>query len=119
MNRLQPVLAWTIALLATLAVCYSLYLSLENPVRADLAMLHYSGYLMQEKGFLLYRDILEINFPSPFLLHQWLGSLIGYEAFPLRILDILSIGLLALLTWCILRPLSPISAVLAMTLFVP
>lgn len=118
MIQLHRIAAWTLALLATLVVLYVLYLSLDNPIRADLAMLHYSGYLMQEKGFLLYRDILEINFPAPFLFHQWLGSLIGYEAFPLRLLDMLSIALLALLSWRILHPLSPAGGVLAPALFV-
>ena len=118
MNQLHRIAAWTLALLVTAAACYLLYLSLDNPVRADLAMLHYSGYLMQEKGFLLYRDILEINFPAPFLLHQWLGSFIGYEALPLRLLDFASIALMAFLSWRILKPLSPASAVLAPALFV-
>jgi hypothetical protein len=118
MTRFIKALSWIITLLAATAALYTLYLSIDNPIRADLAMLHYSGYLMQEKHFLLYRDILEINFPAPFLLHQWLGSLLGYEALPLRWLDFVSIGLLAWLSWRILQPFSTVSAVIAPVLFV-
>ncbi len=117
MSHAHKLLSWTIALLISAAVLGILFVSLDNPVRADLAMLHYSGFLMQEKGFLLYRDILEINFPTPFLLHQWLGAILGYEALPLRWLDVLSMGLMAALSWHILKPLSPASAVIAPGLF--
>lgn len=69
-------------------------LSLDNPIRADLAMLHYSGWLMAEKHALLYRDILEINFPAPYLLHQGLNHLLGHSAGALHGLDIVTMLLL-------------------------
>lgn len=117
---LQKLLA-TLPWLATIAiVCVAgtlLYLSLNHPINADLAMLHYSGWLMNEKDFVLYRDIFEINFPAPFLLHQLLGKLVGYDAPALRAVDIFAFGLLGFISWKILQPVSRTSAVAAPCLF--
>lgn len=81
-------------------------LSLDNPIRADLAMLHYSGWLMAEKHALLYRDILEINFPAPYLLHQGLNHWLGHSAGALHGLDTVTMLLLCGMSVGILQALS-------------
>ncbi|HQQ63468.1 MAG TPA: hypothetical protein PLF22_07835 [Pseudomonadales bacterium] len=116
-QQLLHALPWlAVAAIAGVA-CTLLYLSLNHPINADLAMLHYSGWLMNEKDFVLYRDIFEINFPAPFLLHQLLGKLVGYDAAALRAVDLFAFGLLGFVSWKILQPVSRASAMAAPCLF--
>lgn len=49
MKSAHQTAAWLCALTLSGVACIVLWQSLGNPIRADLAMLHYSGFLMQEK----------------------------------------------------------------------
>jgi hypothetical protein len=117
LGRTHSYLAWAIASTAFLSAIATFVLSLNQPVAADLAMLHYSAWLINEKSFVLYQDIFEINFPAPFLLHSLLGQGIGYEALPLRFADFALLLLLGIVSWKILSPLSRPAALLAPSLF--
>ena len=64
--KVTHIAAWICAALAALAVFICLWLARYQPIEMDLAMLHYSAYLINEKHFLLYRDIFENNLPGPF-----------------------------------------------------
>lgn len=117
MLKVTHIAAWICAALAALAVFICLWLARYQPIEMDLAMLHYSAYLINEKHFLLYRDIFENNLPGPFFLHAMIGKVFGYGAQPIRFLDACVLAALAFCSWKILAPLSKPSAVLAPALF--
>jgi hypothetical protein len=118
MNRVQQSATWLLAVLLLIAAVATFALSLNHPITADLAMLHYSAWLINEKHFALYRDIFEVNFPGPFLFHSLLGQLLGYEALPLRFVDFSLLALLGLVSWKILSPISRPAALAAPCLFI-
>ena len=117
MKTLRTAVAWGCVFAVASMAVWLITLSLSNPIRADLAMLHYSGWLMAEKNALLYRDILEINFPAPYLLHQGLNELLGRSAGALHWLDIATMVTLFAISVRILYPLSRSAAFAAPALF--
>jgi hypothetical protein len=117
-NRIHSYVTWLLAILLLAAAAVTFALSLNHPVSADLAMLHYSAWLINEKSFVLYRDIFELNFPAPFIFHSLLGKWIGYEALPLRFVDLVLLMSLSLISWKILAPISRPSTVAATGLFI-
>lgn len=108
---------WLLASLLALAAGTSFYFSLNHPITADLAMLHYSAWLINEKHFVLYRDIFDINFPAPYLFHSLLGKILGYEALPLRWVDFSLMAALGWASWKILSPLSKPAAIFGFSIF--
>lgn len=116
-SRIHSHLTWLLAILLSIATTATFVLSLNHPISADLAMLHYSAWLINEKSFVLYRDIFEINLPAPFLFHSLLGQWLGYEALPLRFVDLTLLLLLGLISWKILRPISRPAALIASSMF--
>lgn len=117
LDRTSRLAAWLGALLSTCAVLACLWLTRYQPIEMDLAMMQYSAYLINEKNFLLYRDIFENNFPGPFFFHAMIGNTLGYGALPIRFLDAAILLGLAVCSWKILAPLSRVSAVFAPALF--
>lgn len=117
MKSLHTVITGVCATAIMACVIWLVWLSLDNPIRADLSMLHYSGWLMAEKHALLYRDILEINFPAPYLLHQGLNGLLGHSAGALHWVDIATMATLFAISARILYPLSRPAAFAAPALF--
>jgi len=109
--------AWMVAVVAACATFWALWLSRYQPIEWDLAMMHYSAFLINEKGFILYRDIFENNLPGAFLFHVILGKTVGYDAFPLRIVDFCILAGLAVTTWKIVNPISKPGAILASCIF--
>jgi hypothetical protein len=119
-NPLRTMLAavpWIASVVLACIACTLFYFALNHPISADLGMLHYSAWLMNEQHAVLYRDIFEINFPVPFLFHQFLGKVIGYDAGALRAVDLILFGTLSYISWKILKPVSRASAVAAPGLF--
>lgn len=117
MKRVAFLASWLVAAALLLAVAAVFVLSLNHPVNADLAMLHYSAWLINERGFVVYRDIFELNFPAPFLFHSLLGQLVGYEPLPLRVVDLVLLLVLAAASWTIVAPLSRAAASAGFALF--
>ncbi len=117
-NRIHCYIAWSLVAVALAAAIATFALSLNHPISADLAMLHYSAWLINEKSFVLYRDIFDVNFPATFLFHSGLGHLLGYEALPLRFVDLCLVLLLGAASWKILSPISRSAAVLAPCVFI-
>lgn len=111
-------LCWAVAACAGLMTLNTLWLSRHIPIEWDLAMLHYCAYLINEKGFVLYRDIFENNLPGVFLFHSLLGKIVGYDAFPLRLIDFGILGILGYFTWRIVEPFSRPGACIAICLFI-
>ena len=67
-NRMHCYIAWSLVVVALAAAIATFVLSLNHPISADLAMLHYSAWLINEKSFVLYRDIFEYQVQF-FLIH--------------------------------------------------
>lgn len=109
--------AWLATLVACGLALSVVWLARYQPIEMDLAMLHYSAFLINEKNLLLYRDIFENNLPGPFLFHALIGQAFGYGPLPVRVLDTLIIAVLAFFAWQILRPVSRTAAILAPALF--
>jgi len=108
---------WLLAITLLLAAGTTFFFSLNHPITADLAMLHYSAWLINEKNFVLYRDIFDINFPAPYLFHSLLGNWLGYEALPLRWIDFVLMALLGWASWKIVSQLSKPAAITGFSLF--
>ncbi len=117
MSKITYIAAWICAALAASAALTCLWLARYQPIEMDLAMLHYSAYLINEKHFLLYRDIFENNLPGPFFFHAMIGKLFGYSALPVRLLDACILATITFCSWKILAPISKTSAVFAPALF--
>ncbi len=110
-------LAWLAAIAACALALTTLWFSRHQPILMDLAMMHYSAFLINEKHLLLYRDIFENNFPGPFFFHALIGKVFGYSAHPVRFLDACILFTIGGLSWIILQPISRASALLAPSLF--
>lgn len=117
MPKITHIAAWLCATLAACATLVCLWLARYQPIDMDLAMLHYSAYLINEKQFLLYRDIFENNLPGPFFLHAMIGKVFGYGALPIRFLDAAVLAALAFCSWKIIAPISKPGAIFAPMLF--
>ncbi len=117
MMQLSRRAAWLLASALLLTSIILFGFSWNHPISADLAMLHYSAWLINEQHFVLYRDIFDINFPAPYLLHSLLGELLGYESLPLRIVDLFLMITLGWASWKILAPLSKPAAITGFSLF--
>lgn len=111
-------LAWLLVAIACSMTLWTAWLSRYQPIEWDLAMLHYAAFLINEKGFILYKDIFENNLPGVFLFHSLLGYTLGYDALPLRIFDFAVLGSIGLLSWYILAPLTKPGAVLGACVFI-
>ncbi len=116
-NSLLPLAAWLIATAMAVTALNIFWLSRYQPIEWDLAMMHYIAFLINEKGFILYRDIFENNFPGAFMFQAMLAKFVGYEALPLRVVDFLILSSLAVLAWLLLAPLSKPAAILAPSFF--
>ena len=92
------------ALLCLLLVCYG-WLMYQWPMMREAHYLHYIGYLINEHGFVPYRDILETSWFGTFLFHMLVGNVFGYTAAAFRLADLVFLALLLLLTWRILARL--------------
>lgn len=98
------VLLLLITMLSALLVSYE-YLMLQWPMLREAHFLHYIGYLINEHGFVPYRDVLDTSWFGTFLFHMAIGKIFGYTSFDFRLADIASLCLLLVITWKILRTL--------------
>jgi hypothetical protein len=110
-------MAWSAALAVAVLALVTFWGSRYQPIEWDLGMMHYIAWLVNEKGFILYRDIFENNFPGAFLFQCLLGKLFGYEALPLRIVDFFMLLGIGFFSWKILAPISRPAALFCPALF--
>ena len=103
---IKLLLAVIAAGLALLVALY-LWLMLQWPMMREGHYLHYIGYLINEHHFAPYRDIFETSWFGTFLFHVWVGKIFGYSALAFRTADVVWLTLLLVMTWQILRRLSP------------
>lgn len=103
-------------LLAALLIVQAAF-SLQWPIAHDEAPLFYEAFLMQTEGRIPYRDIFDFQMPGSYLAYYLLGSLSSFNAFRIRILDILLLAGLIFITYRVMRRFGKTSAFAAGILF--
>lgn len=105
--------------LAFLAIVFlvRLVLSLGWPLEYDTSFMHYVGYLINEHGFVPYRDIFEVNMPGTYLFHMAIGKMFGYSDFAFRMVDFAWLTATFTVTWFVMRPFGRITALASCLLF--
>ncbi|XCN72164.1 MAG: glycosyltransferase family 39 protein [Candidatus Electrothrix aestuarii] len=105
--------------LALLAVIFlvEFVLSFGWRVRGDSIFIHYLACLINEHGFVPYRDLFEINMPGTYLFHIAIGKLFGYSDYALRMVNVAWLAATLLVTWFIMKPFGRVTALAACLLF--
>lgn len=91
--------------------------SLDWPLGYDTSFMHYVAYLINEHGFVPYRDIFEVNMPGSYLFHIIIGKLFGYSERAFRVIDIIWMSSTLIVTWLVMRPAGQITALSSCFLF--
>lgn len=91
--------------LAFLAIIFlvEFVLSFGWRIRGDSVYIHYLAYLINEHGFVPYRDLFEINMPGTYLFHIAIGKLFGYSDYALRMVNIAWLTATFVVTWFIMK----------------
>ncbi|WP_133511728.1 hypothetical protein [Candidatus Thiosymbion oneisti] len=105
-----------LALLATLFLV-ELGLSFGWKVKGDLVYMHYIAYLINEHGFVPYRDIFEPNMPGSYLFHMAIGRMFGYSDYALRIVNVAWLAATFVVTWFIMNSFGKVVALGSCLLF--
>ena len=113
MRRLSYILLGILALLFIAQV----WLSLQWPIAHDEAPLFYEAFLMRAEGSIPYRDIFDFQMPGSFAAYYALGTLSGFTAFGIRILDMLILLSLIVITFFSMQRFGKTSAIAAAVLF--
>lgn len=113
MRRLSIAL---IVLLAAFLIIQAVF-SLQWPIAHDEAPLFYEAFLMQTEGRIPYRDIFDFQMPGSYLAYYLLGSLSGFSALRIRILDILLLAALIFITYRFMQRYGKAPAIAAGILF--
>ena len=105
--------------LASLATVFlvELGLSLSWRLLSDSAFLHYVAYLINEHGFVPYRDIFEVNMPGTYLFHMAIGRMFGYSDFAFHMVDVAWLTATLTVTWFIMKPFGRLVASASCLLF--
>ena len=113
MRRLPYIL---LGILALLFIAQA-WLSLQWPIAHDEAPLFYEAFLMRAEGSIPYRDIFDFQMPGSFAAYYALGTLSGFNAFGIRILDMLILLSLIIITFFFMQRFGKMSAFAAAILF--
>ncbi|MDP2777445.1 MAG: hypothetical protein Q8O48_07365 [Anaerolineales bacterium] len=105
-----------IVLLVALLIAQAVF-SLHWPIAHDEAPLFYEAFLMQAEGRIPFRDIFDFQMPGSYMADYLLGSLSSFNAFRIRILDILLLAALIFITYRVMRRFGKTSALAAGILF--
>jgi hypothetical protein len=106
--------------LALLAILFLMEfsLSLRWQLQHDSAFLSYVAYLINEHGFVLYRDIFEANMPGIYLLYMAIGKIFGYQSdFAFRMIDVAWLTVTFIVTWFIMKPFGQVVAFASCLIF--
>lgn len=112
MRRLTNAL---LALLSAYLAVQAVY-STRWQIAHDEAPLLYEAFLMQN-GQIPYRDFFDFQMPGSFLAYFALGSLSGFDAFRLRLLDLLILAAILTVTYFALKRFARTPALAAVLLF--
>lgn len=115
-NTAQSLKYLFLALLAMLLLV-EVSLSLRWPIGHDTGFLHYVAYLINEHGFLPYRDLFEVNMPGTYLFHIAIGRFFGYSDFAFQMVNVVWLTLTLMVTWFIMKPLGRVVASASCLLF--
>jgi len=113
MRRLSNIL---LALLAAFLIVQAGY-STQWPIAHDEAPLFYEAFLMRADGLIPYRDLFDFQMPGSFVAYSMLGVLSGFNAFYIRILDLLILAALLVITFFAMRRFGKTPALAAAILF--
>jgi hypothetical protein len=113
MHRLTNIL---LILLAAYLVVQATY-STRWPIAHDEAPLLYEAFLMRSDGLIPYRDLFDFQMPGSFISYFLIGSLGGFNAFRLRILDLLILSTILIITFIAMRRFGKAPAFAAAILF--
>ncbi|MDM8565183.1 hypothetical protein QUF74_05965 [Candidatus Halobeggiatoa sp. HSG11] len=94
-----------------------LVLHLRLQMTTDGAFLHYVAYLINEHGFVPYRDIFEINMPGTYLFHMSIGKFLGYSNLAYYLVSSVWILLILGVTWLFMQNISKTVALAACLFF--
>jgi hypothetical protein len=94
-----------------------LLVSLSWRMRHDFPLLHYVAFLIDQHGFMPYRDIFETSMPGTFLFHLAIVKTVGYSDFGFRLVDVLYIVLLLGITWKLMARFGQIVALASVVHF--
>lgn len=113
MRRLANAL---LVFLAAYLVAQAVY-STRWQIAHDEAPLLYQAFLMRADGLVPYRDLFDFQMPGSFLAYFALGSLSGFNAFRLRLLDLLILAAILAVTYFALKRFGKTPALAAAILF--
>lgn len=102
-NNLQRITTFFLILLAALLIAQAAF-SLQWPIAHDSAPLLYEAFLMQS-GVVPYRDFFDFQMPGSYIAYYLLGILSSFNAYRIRILDIVILTALVTITHLAMRRL--------------
>ncbi len=105
--------------LALLALLFfvELGLSLRWRIWGDGTVLHYIAYLINEHGFVPYRDIFDPNLPGAYLFYMAVGKLFGYSDLAFRMVDVAWLTATLTVTWMFMKRVGQMVAAAGCLLF--
>jgi len=115
--NLLELLKYFFIIFLTVMFVVELIQSFKTQMHGDSEYLHYMAYLINEHGFIPYKDLFEINMPGTYLFHIIIGKLFGYSEFALRMLNTIWLLILFVVTWFIMKPFGIIPALASSLLF--
>ena len=83
----------------------------------DAPIMFYQAFLIDQLGFIPYRDFFDMNMPGTYLAYLGIGKMFGYSDFPIRIADLLLLGAISATTFAFMRRVSGRAACAAPVLF--
>jgi len=83
----------------TLVTAYLGVCTLSWEIYWDHAGFLYYAWLANERGYALYRDVLDVNMPGVHLFTILVSKVIGYGDFAWRFFDLLWVGAMAAISW--------------------
>jgi len=76
---------------------------LEWRLLQDTPLFHYIALLINEHGYVPYRDVFETSMPGTLLFHVAITSLLGYGDLAFRLFDLFWLAALTATTWFVMR----------------
>ena len=106
-NRAHENIDRIIALLllapASLLLAIEAVLSLRWRLGHDTSILLYVTYLIQQHGYVAYRDVFDFSLPGTLAFHYIIVKLFGYGDLGFMVFNLIWTGALLAVTWMIMR----------------
>ncbi len=82
---------------------YAMFIWL-TPMREEVSLLHYMAWLIDERSFTPYKDVLDPAFPGSILFHMAIGRSLGYSDIAFHFADSFWLSLMCVATGFLVRP---------------